>query len=98
MAFEGGRQSGHLWQEANTDFLKSYGLKQFWGEACIFTLKRDGLFLLVIVWIDDLASAYANKDDNLFDQFATAYGERFKSKVSACVDKFIDLKITLKKT
>ncbi|NJR41756.1 MAG: hypothetical protein HC767_02915, partial [Akkermansiaceae bacterium] len=94
MALEGGRQSGHLWQQANTDFLKSYGFTQFWGEPCIFTLKRDGSFLLVIVWIDDLAIAYANKDENLFDQFATAYGKRFKSKISACVDKFIGLKIT----
>eukprot|EP00965_Chrysotila_dentata_P082826 2732689-Pleurochrysis_carterae.AAC.1 len=26
MVLEGGRQSGHLWQQANTGFLKSYGL------------------------------------------------------------------------
>eukprot|EP00965_Chrysotila_dentata_P148883 4916681-Pleurochrysis_carterae.AAC.1 len=25
MALEAGRESGHLWQQANTDFLKSYG-------------------------------------------------------------------------
>eukprot|EP00965_Chrysotila_dentata_P120400 3981261-Pleurochrysis_carterae.AAC.1 len=48
MALEDGRQSGHLWLQANTDFLKSYGFTQFWGERCIFTLKRDGSFLLVI--------------------------------------------------
>eukprot|EP00965_Chrysotila_dentata_P066323 2195837-Pleurochrysis_carterae.AAC.1 len=42
MALEGGRQSGHLGQQANTDFLKSCGFTQFWGEPCIFTLKRDG--------------------------------------------------------
>eukprot|EP00965_Chrysotila_dentata_P005061 165688-Pleurochrysis_carterae.AAC.1 len=94
MAFEGGRQSGHLWEQANTDFLKSYGFTQFWGEPCILTLKRDGLFLLIIIWIDDLAIAYANKDENLFDQLATAYGKRVKSKISDCVDKFIGLKIT----
>eukprot|EP00965_Chrysotila_dentata_P028018 931688-Pleurochrysis_carterae.AAC.1 len=66
-AFEGGRQSRHLWQQANTDFLKSYGFTQYWGEPCIFTLKRDGSLLLVCVRIDDLANAYANKDGNLFD-------------------------------
>eukprot|EP00965_Chrysotila_dentata_P039299 1306324-Pleurochrysis_carterae.AAC.1 len=32
MALEGERQSGHLWQQANKDFLKSYGFMQFWGE------------------------------------------------------------------
>eukprot|EP00965_Chrysotila_dentata_P032277 1076255-Pleurochrysis_carterae.AAC.1 len=49
IAIEGGRQSGHLWQQSNhADFLKSYGFTQFWGETCIFTLKRDGSFLLVI--------------------------------------------------
>eukprot|EP00965_Chrysotila_dentata_P091432 3018918-Pleurochrysis_carterae.AAC.1 len=32
LALEGGRQSGHLWQWANTDFLKSYGFTQFWGK------------------------------------------------------------------
>eukprot|EP00965_Chrysotila_dentata_P168017 5548192-Pleurochrysis_carterae.AAC.4 len=58
MALEGGRQSGHLWQQASTDFLKNYGITQFWGEPCIFNLKRDGSFLLVIVWIDDLPSAW----------------------------------------
>eukprot|EP00965_Chrysotila_dentata_P034673 1154017-Pleurochrysis_carterae.AAC.1 len=42
MALEGERQSGQLWQQANTDFLKSYGFRRFWGEPCIFTLKRDG--------------------------------------------------------
>eukprot|EP00965_Chrysotila_dentata_P102504 3383929-Pleurochrysis_carterae.AAC.1 len=51
----------------NTDFLKSYGYTQFLGEPCIFAVKRDGSFLLVIVWIDDVAIAYANKDENLFD-------------------------------
>eukprot|EP00965_Chrysotila_dentata_P096231 3179813-Pleurochrysis_carterae.AAC.1 len=86
MALEGGRQSGHLWQQAYTDFLKSYGFTQFWGEPFIFTLKRDGSFLLVLVCIDDLAIAYANKDEPLFDQFAAAFGKRFKSKISACVD------------
>eukprot|EP00965_Chrysotila_dentata_P152825 5051237-Pleurochrysis_carterae.AAC.1 len=86
MALEGGRQSGHLWQQANTDFLKSYDFTHFGGEPCIFTLKRDGSFLLFIVWIDDLAIAYATKDKTLFDQCATAYGKRFKSKISACVD------------
>eukprot|EP00965_Chrysotila_dentata_P093280 3081327-Pleurochrysis_carterae.AAC.1 len=30
----------------------------------------------------------------LFDQFATAYGKRFKSKISACVHKFISFNIT----
>eukprot|EP00965_Chrysotila_dentata_P062586 2073764-Pleurochrysis_carterae.AAC.1 len=48
MTLEGGRQSGHLRQHANTDFLKSYGFTQFRGKSCIFTLKRDGSFLLVI--------------------------------------------------
>eukprot|EP00965_Chrysotila_dentata_P009918 323362-Pleurochrysis_carterae.AAC.1 len=73
-ALEGRRQSGNLWQvQASTDFLKSYAFTQFWGEPCIFTLKRGGSFLLVIFWIDDLAIAYANKDKALFDQFATAY-------------------------
>eukprot|EP00965_Chrysotila_dentata_P089615 2958817-Pleurochrysis_carterae.AAC.1 len=48
MALEGGRQSGHLRQQANRDFLKSYGFTQFWGEPGIFILKRDGSFLLVI--------------------------------------------------
>eukprot|EP00965_Chrysotila_dentata_P059810 1983896-Pleurochrysis_carterae.AAC.1 len=88
MALGGGRQSGHLWQQASTDFLKKYGFMQFLGEPCVFTLKRDRSFLLdVIVWIDDqLAIAYANKDENLFDQFATAYSKRFNSKISACVD------------
>eukprot|EP00965_Chrysotila_dentata_P084232 2781463-Pleurochrysis_carterae.AAC.1 len=94
MALEGGRQNGHLWQQANTHFLKSYGFTQFWGEPNIFTLERDGSFLLVIAWIDDLTIAYANNDKNLFDQFETAYGKRFKRKIFACVDKFIGLKIT----
>eukprot|EP00965_Chrysotila_dentata_P023601 782419-Pleurochrysis_carterae.AAC.1 len=67
MALEGGRQSGHLWQQANTYFMKSYGFTQFWGEPCIFTLERDGSFLLLIVWIDNLAIAYATKDETLFD-------------------------------
>eukprot|EP00965_Chrysotila_dentata_P147500 4869309-Pleurochrysis_carterae.AAC.1 len=64
------------------------------GHQSGHNLKRDGLFFLVIVWIDDLAIAYANKDKNLFNQFATAYGKRFKSRISACVDKLIGLKIT----
>eukprot|EP00965_Chrysotila_dentata_P163158 5388289-Pleurochrysis_carterae.AAC.1 len=93
MTLGGGRQSGHLWQQANKDFLKSYGFTQLWGEPYIFTLKRDGSFLLVIVWIGDLAIAYANKDEIRFEQFATAYCKRFKSKISACVDKFLGLKI-----
>eukprot|EP00965_Chrysotila_dentata_P085852 2832921-Pleurochrysis_carterae.AAC.1 len=86
MALKGGRQSGHLWQQVNTEFLKSYGFTQFGGEPCILTLKHEGSFLLVIVWIDNLAIAYATKDENLFDLFATAYSTRFKSKISACVD------------
>eukprot|EP00965_Chrysotila_dentata_P050426 1671740-Pleurochrysis_carterae.AAC.1 len=32
IVFEGGRQSGQLWQQANTDLLKSHGFTQFWGE------------------------------------------------------------------
>eukprot|EP00965_Chrysotila_dentata_P147382 4865182-Pleurochrysis_carterae.AAC.1 len=31
MALKGGSQSGHLWQQENTDFLKSYGFTQFWA-------------------------------------------------------------------
>eukprot|EP00965_Chrysotila_dentata_P022547 746582-Pleurochrysis_carterae.AAC.1 len=86
LALKGGRQSGHLWQQASTDFLKSYGFTEFWGDPCIFTLKPEGSFLLVFVGIDDFAIAYANKDESLLDQFATAYGKHFKSKISACVD------------
>eukprot|EP00965_Chrysotila_dentata_P022337 739169-Pleurochrysis_carterae.AAC.2 len=65
MALEGGRQSGHLWQQANTEFLKGCGFSQFWGEPCILTFKRNNSTLLVIVWIDDLAIAYANKVEKL---------------------------------
>eukprot|EP00965_Chrysotila_dentata_P188287 6172647-Pleurochrysis_carterae.AAC.1 len=43
---------------------------------------------------DYLTIACANKDEPFFDQFAAAYGKRFESKISACVDKFIGLKIT----
>eukprot|EP00965_Chrysotila_dentata_P087568 2890502-Pleurochrysis_carterae.AAC.1 len=67
MALEGGRQSGYLWQQANTEFLKGF-------------------------WNDDLAIAYANKDEKLFGHFAKACGNRFKSKISNQVDKFIGLK------
>eukprot|EP00965_Chrysotila_dentata_P224898 6194460-Pleurochrysis_carterae.AAC.2 len=94
MAPEGGRQSGILWQQANMNFLKRYCLTQFWGKLCIFNLKRNRLFLLVIVCINDLAFAYANKNKSIFDQFAAAYGKHFKSKISACVNQFIGLKIT----
>eukprot|EP00965_Chrysotila_dentata_P032022 1067824-Pleurochrysis_carterae.AAC.2 len=60
-----------------------------------FILKRGGSLLLVIVWIEDLAIAYTpTRTKTLFNQFAKAFGERFKSKTSACVDKFISLKIT----
>eukprot|EP00965_Chrysotila_dentata_P048999 1625357-Pleurochrysis_carterae.AAC.3 len=74
MALEaGGRQSGHFWQQANTESLKGYGFSQFWGGPCIYiTYKRDNSFLLVIVWIDELAIAYASKDEKLFDHFAKA--------------------------
>eukprot|EP00965_Chrysotila_dentata_P193988 6176086-Pleurochrysis_carterae.AAC.1 len=48
MALEGGFQSRHLWQQANTDFLKSYGFTQFWSKLCIFIRKRDGSLLLII--------------------------------------------------
>eukprot|EP00965_Chrysotila_dentata_P089907 2967824-Pleurochrysis_carterae.AAC.1 len=88
MALEGGRQSGHLEQQANTEILKDYGFFQFRGEACIFTFKRDNSFLLVIACIDDLAIAYVNKHKKLFDHFAKAYGNHFKSKISNQVDKF----------
>eukprot|EP00965_Chrysotila_dentata_P248288 6208248-Pleurochrysis_carterae.AAC.2 len=85
MALEGGRQSGHLWQQANTDFLKSYGFTQFWGEPCIFTLKRDGSFLLATDWIDDLAIAHANKDDTsiiIFQQPTGSASEAISPLVS----------------
>eukprot|EP00965_Chrysotila_dentata_P033805 1124913-Pleurochrysis_carterae.AAC.1 len=60
----------------------------------IFTFKRDNLFLLVIIWIDDLPIAYANKDEKLYDHFTKAYGKRFKSEISNQVDRFIGLKVT----
>eukprot|EP00965_Chrysotila_dentata_P065762 2178821-Pleurochrysis_carterae.AAC.1 len=94
MALEGGRQSGHLWQQANTEFIEGYDFSQFWGQPCIFTFKRDNLLVFVIVWIDDLAIAFANKDEKLFDHFAKACGNLFKSKISNQVDKFIGLKVT----
>eukprot|EP00965_Chrysotila_dentata_P202102 6180939-Pleurochrysis_carterae.AAC.1 len=62
LALKGGRQSGHLsdlWQQANTKVLKGCGFSQFWGEACVFTFKRNSSFLVVMVWVDDLAIAYA---------------------------------------
>eukprot|EP00965_Chrysotila_dentata_P103112 3404396-Pleurochrysis_carterae.AAC.1 len=62
-----------------TEFLKGYVVSQFLGEP---------------VWIDDLAIAYANKDEKLFDHFAKVYGNCFKSKISHQVDKFIGLKVT----
>eukprot|EP00965_Chrysotila_dentata_P130328 4309265-Pleurochrysis_carterae.AAC.1 len=31
MALEGGRQSGHLWQQANMDFLESYTASRSFG-------------------------------------------------------------------
>eukprot|EP00965_Chrysotila_dentata_P051822 1720471-Pleurochrysis_carterae.AAC.2 len=70
------------------------GFTQFWGEPCIFTLKRNGSCLLVIVWIDDLAIAYANNDNPLFNDFAQAYAKRFKSNISAYANKFIVPKFT----
>eukprot|EP00965_Chrysotila_dentata_P153391 5070199-Pleurochrysis_carterae.AAC.8 len=74
--------------------LKSYGVMQFCGKPCIFTLKRDVSFLLAVVYIYNLDIAYANKDKTLFDQSATAYGKHFSSEISAGMDKFIGLKIT----
>eukprot|EP00965_Chrysotila_dentata_P250137 6209270-Pleurochrysis_carterae.AAC.2 len=44
--------------------------------------------------VKDFAIAYTNKYKTLFDQFATAYSKRFRSNISACVDKFIGLKGT----
>eukprot|EP00965_Chrysotila_dentata_P048721 1616784-Pleurochrysis_carterae.AAC.1 len=42
LALQGGRKSEHLWREANTEFLKDYGLTQLCCEPFIFTLKRSG--------------------------------------------------------
>eukprot|EP00965_Chrysotila_dentata_P021600 715746-Pleurochrysis_carterae.AAC.1 len=68
-------------------FLRTIGLYSVPGRTLHLTLNRNGLFLLVVVWIDDLDIAYANTDESFFDEFATAHGKRF-------MGKFIGLKIT----
>eukprot|EP00965_Chrysotila_dentata_P184649 6095307-Pleurochrysis_carterae.AAC.1 len=89
MVIEGGRQSGHLWQQADTEFLEGYGFSQFiWGEPCIFTFKRDISFLLMIV-----PSLTRARTRSCLTTLQGIYSNRFKSKISDQVDKFIGLRV-----
>ena len=50
------KQSAREWNEVITNYLISQGFSQVISEPCLFTRKRNGKLIFLVIWVDDILS------------------------------------------
>jgi hypothetical protein len=63
-ALYGTKQAGRAWRKVLLEYLLKYGFKMHSHDKCLFTLNNleDESFLMIVVWVDDIITAYRDED------------------------------------
>lgn len=72
------KQSSRNWNQLLNRTLVDFGLKRVVSEQCIYVLKRGDVFMLVMVWVDDILIAYNNKSEE--ERLKLALSSKFQMK------------------
>ena len=74
MALEGSKQGGALWRKGNKKCLvDTCGFQMLDSDPTLFIKWFDSLFILLIVWVDDIVAAYHAKLAEEFTAFFNLY-------------------------
>ncbi|CAI5701243.1 unnamed protein product [Peronospora effusa] len=75
-ALYGLRQSGREWNTEVNSWFIDYGFKQCETEPCLYFYDRDGIFAIVLLYVDDILCATKNAEfkQEMFERLDKNYG------------------------
>ena len=88
-------QAGHNWNETLNEWLLSIGFLRSEADTCLYSLRRNGLKLLLVVVVDDLI--YGG-DDDMITWFKDTIDQRFKATHDGEAKWILGLKLRRNRT
>jgi len=72
------KQAPRNWNKVIDEWLISYGFTPSKADPCVYVYNKDGVFIVIVLYVDDLVIAGNNKA--AINDFKTAISKRFKMK------------------
>lgn len=95
-ALYGTKQAGRVWRKCIREFLEQLGFKMSLFDPCLFTRGSymKGNWILIIIWVDDILTAYATGTQRQFSEFWKKLSARFNVKDMGAVEHYIGIDIS----
>ena len=90
-ALYGLREAPRAWNRTFNEFMLSQGFSKSRSDNCVYLLKRENMFIIVLVYVDDILILENNL--KLFSIFKTNLLSKFKSTDLGKVKNFLGLEI-----
>ena len=93
-ALYGLRQSGREWHLHIDQFIMSLGFKRCQSDQCVYIkTSRSGNPILILLYVDDIPSAFAEQDRLEWEEIKRAFGDKYKIKFLGEADWFLGMSI-----
>jgi len=93
-ALYGLRQSGREWHQHVDQFIMSLGFKRCQSDQCVYIkTSRSGHPILILLYVDDIPSAFAEQDRQEWEEIKRAFAEKYKIKFLGEADWFLGMSI-----
>jgi hypothetical protein len=93
-ALYGLRQSGREWHLHVDQFIMSLGFKRCQSDQCVYIkTSRSGNPILILLYVDDIPSAFAEQDRAEWEEIKRAFADKYKIKFLGEADWFLGMSI-----
>ena len=93
-ALYGLRQSGREWHLHVDQFIMSLGFKRCESDQCVYVkTSRSGNPILILLYVDDIPSAFAEQDRPEWEEIKRAFADKYKIKFLGEADWFLGMSI-----
>ncbi|KAK2574714.1 hypothetical protein KPH14_013040, partial [Odynerus spinipes] len=89
-------QSGRNWYAHFSNTLKEIGFQQLMSENCIFMLKRDDVYIIMAIYVDDFTIFYNN--EKIYDSIIPRLRKTYEITETTNTNTFLNIQIERFKT
>ena len=94
-ALYGLKQSGREWNTHLNEFVLSLGFVRCVSDSCVYVkTSRTGRILLLSIYVDDIPSAYDERDRAEWEEIKRLFFEKYKIKFLGEADWLLNMRIT----
>ena len=90
------KQAPRAWQQSFYKHLKKLGFNQLRTDSAVFICRTNGIPVIVITYVDDMAIISPLRD--LIDKFKRQLAEKFEIEDNGPISSFLGLKVTRDRT